>query len=57
MLYPARTLSGPLNVSLVKPNVDTLYISAVVDLSHEDLVLTVPNISDGRYWSFAWYDL
>lgn len=27
-----------------------LYSTAVIDLSQNDLILTVPNISDGRYW-------
>ncbi|CAN9201072.1 unnamed protein product [Alternaria alternata] len=28
-----------------------------IDLSHEDLVLTIPNISDGRNWIWPFYDL
>ncbi|CAN9202327.1 unnamed protein product [Alternaria alternata] len=56
-LWPYHTLSGPLNRTTVGPNADTLYIWAAIDLSHEDLVLTIPNISDGRNWIWPFYDL
>ncbi|CAN9213732.1 unnamed protein product [Alternaria alternata] len=56
-LWPYHTLSGPLNRTIVGPNADTLYIWAAIDLSHEDLVLTIPNISDGRNWIWPFYDL
>jgi len=53
----AQTLSGPQDTTVVRPNVDTLYSTGILDLSQDDLVLTVPNISDGRYWLFPFYDL
>jgi hypothetical protein len=56
-LWPYRTLSGPEDRTIVGPNADTLYIWMVVDLSNEDLVLTIPNISDGRYWIWPFYDM
>jgi hypothetical protein len=56
-LWPYHTLSGPLNRTIVGPNADTLYIWAALDLSHEDLVLTIPNISDGRNWIWPFYDM
>ncbi|KAH4057694.1 hypothetical protein HBH50_236900 [Parastagonospora nodorum] len=56
-LWPYRTLSGPLNRTIVGPNADTLYIWVAIDLSHEDLVLTIPNISDGRNWIWPFYDI
>lgn len=56
-LWPYHTLSGPLNRTIVGPNADTLYIWAAIDLSHEDLVLTIPNISDGRNWIWPFYDM
>ncbi|EUC27356.1 hypothetical protein COCCADRAFT_111926 [Bipolaris zeicola 26-R-13] len=56
-LWPYHTLSGPLNRTIVGPNADTLYIWAAIDLSHEDLVLTIPNISDGRNWIWPFYDI
>jgi hypothetical protein len=46
-LWPYHILSGPLNRTIVGPNADTLYIWTTVDLSHGDLVLIIPNISDG----------
>ncbi|EUC51003.1 hypothetical protein COCMIDRAFT_21406 [Bipolaris oryzae ATCC 44560] len=56
-LWPYHSLSGPRNRTIVGPNADTLYIWAAIDLSHEDLVLTIPNISDGRNWIWPFYDL
>ena len=56
-LWPYHTLSGPLNRTIVGPNADTLYIWVAIDLSHEDLVLTIPNISDGRNWIWPFYDM
>jgi hypothetical protein len=53
----AAQLSGPSAKTVVRPNVDTLYSTAILDLSQDDLILTVPNISDGRYWLFPFYDL
>lgn len=41
---------------VVRPNVDTLYSALIVDLSHSDLILEVPRISD-RYWVFPFYDV
>lgn len=41
--------------SVVRPNVDTLYSSAVLDLSLHDVVVDVP-IVKGRYWVFPFYD-
>jgi len=56
-LWPYHTLSGPLNRKIVGPNADTLYIWMAVDLSPEDLVLTIPNISDGRNRISPFYDV
>jgi hypothetical protein len=56
-LWSYRTLSGPSNRTIVGPNADTLYIWVAVDLSHEDLVLTIPNITDGRNWIWPFYDM
>jgi hypothetical protein len=46
-----HTPSGTLNRTIVGLNADTLYIWMAIDSSHEDLVLTIPNISDGRHWT------
>ncbi|BCS30697.1 uncharacterized protein APUU_81000A [Aspergillus puulaauensis] len=42
--------------SVVRPNVDTLYSMAVLDLSAKDLVIEIPPMGD-RYWVFPFYDL
>lgn len=41
--------------SVVRPNVDTLYSSAVLDMSLHDVVVDVPIVND-RYWVFPFYD-
>lgn len=55
-IIPQQTLSDPSVRNVVKPNVDTVYTLSFIDLSQSDLVITVPEISDGRYWSFPFYD-
>jgi len=42
-------LASVASAAVVKPNVDTLYSRVIIDLSQNDLVLTVPNISDRFY--------
>ncbi|SMY24960.1 unnamed protein product [Zymoseptoria tritici ST99CH_1A5] len=42
-------------LGVIKPNVDTVYSRVVLDLSKQDLVLTIPNITD-RYWVYPVYD-
>jgi hypothetical protein len=44
-------------VGLVRPNVDTLYSMAAIDLSHSDVVLTIPPVDDSRFYVFPFYDL
>lgn len=41
---------------MVKPNVDTVYSRVIIDLSQNDLVLTVPSITD-RFYIFPFYDV
>lgn len=48
-------LASVSGAAVVKPNVDTVYSRVIVDLSKDDLVLTVPNITD-RFWIFPFYD-
>jgi hypothetical protein len=45
------------DIGAMRPNVDTLYSRVPIDLSHFDVVLTVPEVPDGRYFVFAFYDL
>lgn len=51
-----RQLSTADFQDVVRPNVDTLYSLAILDLSAGDLVIEVPNITD-RYWVFPFYDV
>jgi len=39
-----------------RPNVDTLYSEALVDLSSQDLVVTIPEVKD-RFYVFPFYDI
>lgn len=55
-IYHQRTLATPTSPGVIKPNEDTLYSRAVLDLSSHDIVLTVPEINDGRYWVYPVYD-
>lgn len=52
-----RNLASPDNPGVIKPNVDTLYSRVGLDLSQSDVVLTVPNITVGRYWNYPVIDL
>ena len=52
----ARNLSTPGASVFVAPNLDTLYSMAHLDLSREPLVLHVPRVSGGRYYSFEFLD-
>jgi hypothetical protein len=49
-------LLGPEATEIVRPNNDTLYSKAVLDLRAEPLVLSVPAVPD-RYYSFQFIDL
>jgi hypothetical protein len=42
---------------LVRPNVDTLYSKVAVDLSHADVVLSLPDVPANRYYVVPFYDL
>lgn len=42
--------------AIVRPNVDTLYSKIAVDLSSNDVVITIPKIDD-RFYVFPFYDL
>ncbi|KAM4065989.1 hypothetical protein HRG_000148 [Hirsutella rhossiliensis] len=52
-----RDLATPDDVSLVRPSVDTLYSRVVVDLSHNDVSITIPKVDDDRYYVVAFHDL
>ncbi|RDW63424.1 hypothetical protein BP6252_10969 [Coleophoma cylindrospora] len=56
ILVPQPTLATPDETQVNAPNVDTLYSSAVYDLSQNDVRITVPPVDEDRYWVFAFYD-
>lgn len=56
-LYNVQQLSSPTNKTVVKPNVDTLYSSALLDVSQTDLILHVPEIPDSQFALFSFYDV
>jgi hypothetical protein len=56
-LHHATALMGPESKAIVRPNNDTLYSSAWLDLHAEPMVIGVPEIKDQRYYSFQLVDL
>lgn len=42
--------------AVVRPNVDTLYSTAIYDLSHNDVVIEVPEVPSDQYALFSYYD-
>ena len=54
-LYHQRVLAGPNITAVVKPNADTLYSTTFIDLSENDLEVSVPTF-DTRFWVWPFYD-
>jgi hypothetical protein len=54
--YHSTTLANSSFDAVVRPNVDTLYSEALVDLSEHDMIISVPEI-DVRFIVVAYYDL
>jgi len=50
-------LLGPEYTTMVRPNNDTFYSNVVFDLRAQPMVLSVPAISDNRYYSWQLIDL
>ncbi len=48
---------GPEYTAVVRPNNDTFYSQFLMDLRREPMVISVPAISDKRYYSFQLIDL
>jgi len=48
-IFHQRQLASIDSAAVIKPNVDTVYSRVVLDLSQNDVVLTIPEIPD-RYW-------
>lgn len=55
-LSHANTLPDASFRTVVRPNRDTVYSSAYLDLSVEPLVLTLPDVDDDRFTMFAMLD-
>ncbi|MBL1079432.1 DUF1254 domain-containing protein [Nocardia sp. 2] len=53
----SRTLPDAANRTLVRPNQDTLYSKAWLDLRTEPVVLEVPAMESGRYWLMETMDM
>ncbi|MFF2555948.1 DUF1254 domain-containing protein [Nocardia sp. NPDC058058] len=53
----SRTLPDAANRSLVRPNQDTLYSKAWLDLRAEPVVVQVPAMEAGRYWLMQVMDM
>jgi len=53
--YQRRLLTADFK-SVVSPNEDTLYSDVLIDLSTQDLIVTAPNVTDGRFWGYAFSD-
>lgn len=53
-----RYLASPESPGVIKPNVDTLYSRVILDLSQDDVVLTIPEVSEvDRYFVYPVIDL
>lgn len=52
----ARALSNATARQVVKPNADTIYGNVIYDLSQDDVAITVPEIPDGTFCLFSFYD-
>ncbi|KAF2723539.1 hypothetical protein K431DRAFT_282981 [Polychaeton citri CBS 116435] len=56
-LHHGRELQTASSDLVVKPNADTLYSVMIYDLSHNDVIITMPNISDSQFALFGYFDL
>lgn len=55
-LYNHNTTSTPATLTVVRPNVDTIYSEAIFDLTAADLVFKLPPMEEGRFYLAAFYD-
>lgn len=54
--YDTGRLATPASRTVVAPNVDTIYALAVLDLAHQDVVVTLPPMQDDRFYLLAFFD-
>jgi hypothetical protein len=53
MLLHSTGLSTPeSSIGVVRPNADTIYSIVMLDLSHDDLIIQVPEMPTDRYWVY-----
>jgi hypothetical protein len=57
VLFNNAKLNGPQDTIIVRPNNDTFYSGVFLDLSKQPQILSVPAITDGRYYSFQIIDM
>ncbi|KAF2021154.1 DUF1254-domain-containing protein [Aaosphaeria arxii CBS 175.79] len=55
-LYHSRKLAGADDTGFVRPNADTVYSVAFLDLSENDIEIQVPDFGE-RYWVWPFYDM
>ncbi|KIX01966.1 uncharacterized protein Z518_07905 [Rhinocladiella mackenziei CBS 650.93] len=51
-----RTLKMPEHRMVVRTNCDTLYSTCILDLSHNDVILTIPELDPNQFALFSFYD-
>lgn len=55
-IYNEKYTATASEAAIVRPNVDTLYSKIAVDLSANDIAITIPKIDD-RFYVFPFYDV
>ena len=45
------------SAAVIRPNVDTLYTRMGIDLSSSNVAITIPEINDGRFYIYPFYDM
>ncbi|KIX03136.1 uncharacterized protein Z518_06687 [Rhinocladiella mackenziei CBS 650.93] len=51
-----RVFQTAANRTVVKPNVDTLFSTLILDLSQSDVVVTMPAVDPSHFYLFSFYD-
>ncbi|KAH8897291.1 hypothetical protein GQ53DRAFT_887596 [Thozetella sp. PMI_491] len=54
-MVTVTTLATPASTEIVKPNVDTLYMTQYYDVSQQDVELTIGEVESDRYYSVSFY--
>ena len=57
VLFNNPKLNGPEDTIIVRPNNDTFYSGVWFDVSNQPEIMEVPEITDGRYYSFQIIDM